>query len=249
MVHDTLPTLDGMRWECENPDHMHTRVDYVEPLTGLIGPVLSGLRRVYSTVRILDADTGQPHAQFERLQTWRQVLNAEHADLLFDEVTGIANSRASSSMPVQVQTRLDQLRKSDVMLRLTAPAFGRMDKSIRDVTQAVTLCKGSWGKRPEGALWRQNRLFWWKTYDARDMEDFTAAKANNPSPQAAAYAPRPQTTALMWGPRSRAFASYDTLGAVSRVGDVLDSGRCAFCGGTRKQSPCSCDDAPGHRHD
>lgn len=245
MVHDTLPTLDGMTWACENPDHLHMREDWVNPLTGEVGPQTSGVRRVLSTVRIIQAETGEDHPQYERLTGWRQVLEAEHADLLFDEVTGIANSRASSSMPVQVQTRLDQLRKSDIMLRLTAPAFGRMDKSIRDVCQAVTLCKGMWGKRPEGALWRQNRLFWWKTYDARDLEDFTAAKVNNPSPQTQAYAPRAQTAALMWGPKSRAFATYDTLGAVSRVGDVLDSGRCAFCGGSRRMPPCSCDDAPG----
>lgn len=241
MVHDTLPTLAGQTWSCSNEDHRHMRADHVDPLTGEVGPATTGLRRVLSTVRLLDWRTGEPHPLYERLTEWSQVLHAEHCDLLFDEVTGIANARASSSMPVQVQTHLDQLRKVDCMLRLTAPAFGRMDKSIRDVAQAITLCKGMLGRRPEGALWRQNRLFWWKTYDARDMEEFSAQKANATSPQAEQYAPRPQTTALMWGPRSRAFASYDTLGAVSRVGQVLDSGRCAFCGGARAVPKCTCE--------
>jgi hypothetical protein len=241
MVHDTLPTLAGQVWRCDNGDHRHMRSDYVDPVTGEQGPTTRGLRRVLSTVRLLDAETGEEHRLYERLTDWRQVLDAEHLDLLFDEVTGIANSRESAGLPVQVQAILSKLRKVDVVMRLTAPAFARMDKVIREVSQAVVLCKGMMGKRPEGSLWRQNRLFWWKTYDARDMEDFTAQKANASSPQAAAYAPRPQTTALMWGPKSRAFASYDTLGAVSRVGEVLDGGRCAHCGGRRPIPQCTCD--------
>ena len=241
MVHDTLPTLAGQVWKCENLDHRHMSAGYVDPITGQIGPKTRGLRRVLSTVRLLDADTGEEHRLYERLTDWAQVLYAEHCDLLFDETTGIANARDSAGLPVQVQAILSKLRKVDVVLRLTAPAFARMDKVIREVTQAVVLCKGMMGKRAEGALWRQNRLFWAKTYDARDLEDFTAQKANAVSPQAAASAPRPQTTSLMWGVGSRAFASYDTLGAVSRVGEVLDSGRCAHCGGRREVPRCTCE--------
>lgn len=241
MIHDTLPTLAGQEWTCSNPDHRHMRDNYVDPVTGEAGPVTTGLRRVLSTVRVLEWTTGEEHRLYEKLTDWGQVLHAEHSDLLFDEVTGIANSRASSSMPVQVQTRLDQLRKSDCVLRLTGPAFSRIDVSIRGVCQAITLCRGMFGKRPEGALWRQNRLFWWKTYDALDLEEFTAQKANASNPQAKLHAPRPQTAALFWGPKSRAFLSYDTLGAVSRVGQVLDSGRCAYCGGTRTAPKCACD--------
>lgn len=240
MVHDTLPTLDGQVWTCSNEDHLHMQDDYVDPLTGEVGPKTTGLRRVLSTVRILDAETGEPHRLFELLTDWTQVLHAEHLDLLLDEVTGIANSRDSAGMPVQVQAVLSKLRKVDVLMRLTAPAFARMDKLIREVCQAVTLCKGMLGRRPEGTLWRQNRLFWWKTYDAVDLEEFTAQKVNNPSPQVMKTAPRPQSSAFMWGPRTRAFASYDTLGAVSRVGEVLDSGRCAHCGGRRSVPVCKC---------
>lgn len=241
MVHDTLPTLAGQEWNCSNPDHRHMQPDYVDPLTGEFGPTSTGYRRVLSTVRIIDAHTGEDHRLYERLSEWHQVLDAEHLDLLFDEVTGIANAREHAGLPVQVQAILSKLRKVDVVMRLTAPAFARMDKVIREVCQAVVLCKGSFGKRPEGSLWRQNRLFWMKTYDARDLEEFSAQRANAQSPQAAAHAPRPQTTALMWGPRSLAFASYDTLGAVSRVGEVLDGGRCAHCGGKRAIPVCRCE--------
>lgn len=241
MVHDTLPTLDGIEWRCENADHLHTREDYLDPITGEVGPVTTGLRRVLSTVRILDAQTGDPHRLYEKLTEWSQVLDAEHSDILFDEVTGIANARESAGLPVQVQAAISKQRKVDNLIRLTAPAFARMDKVIREVAQGVTLCKGMLGKRPEGSLWRQNRLFWVKTYDARDMVEFEAQKVNSPSPQTAAHAPRPQSSALMWGVRCRAFASYDTLGQVSRVGEVLDGGRCAHCGGRRPIPVCRCE--------
>jgi hypothetical protein len=232
MVHDTLTTLAGVKWICRNPDHLHTQLDYADPATGEIGPKYEGLRRVLSTVRLIDAGTGEDHPLYERLTDWAQLLTAEHADVLFDEVVGIASSREHAGLPVQVQNLLVQLRKRDLVLRLTAPAFARMDKIIREVTQAVTLCRGLLGKRPEGALWRQSRLFWFKTYNAVDFEDFTADSSEKLSAIA---------TAFMWGPRSLAFASYDTLGQVERVGEILDSGRCAHCGGKRSIPNCRCD--------
>ncbi len=241
MIHDTLPTLDGVTWRCNNDDHRHMREDYVDPITGEVGPTTTGTRRVLSTVRLLVPETGEEHPLYERLTEWHQVLDAEHCDLLFDEVTGIANSRDHSGMPVQVQTMLDQQRKTDNLVRLTAPAFGRMDKTIRQVAQAITLCKGMFGRSGDGLLWRRNRLFWWKTYDARDMEEFTAARANNPDPRTVQFRPKSHARALMWGPRSRAFNAYDSLGAVSRVGEVLDSGRCAHCGGRRSVPVCRCE--------
>jgi hypothetical protein len=44
-----------------------------------------------------------------------------------------------------------------------------------------------------------------------------------------------------WGPGSRVFDAYNTLDAVSRVGEVLDGGRCAHCGGRRAVPVCKCD--------
>lgn len=238
MVHDTLPTLAGVRWNCSNPDHRHMADDYLDARTGEVGPASSGLRLVYSTVRLIDADTGEDHPLYVRLTDWSQVLEAEHADLCFDEVVGIASSREHAGLPVQIQNVLVQLRKRDLVLRLTAPAFARMDKIIREVTQAVTLCRGFLGHRPEGALWRQARLFWFKTYNAVDFEDFTADGSKRLSAIA---------TAWFWGPRSLAFASYDTLGSVERVGEILDSGRCAHCGGRRSIPVCKCDSHPRPR--
>lgn len=196
-------------------------------------PSLAAGRRVLSTVRLLDPETGKPHPLYEPLRDWSQLLTAEHCDVLFDEVVGIASSRESHALPVQVQNLLVQLRRRDIVLRWTAPNWARADKIIREVTQAVTVCRGFLGTRAEGALWRRSRLFWFKTYDAVMFEEFTIDKTARLSAEASAF---------FWGPGSLAFASYDTLGQVERVGEVLDSGRCAHCGGRRQIPVCRCDD-------
>lgn len=195
-------------------------------------PSLAAGRRVLSTVRLIDPATGGPHASYERLTDWGQLLEAEHCDVLFDEVVGIASARESQGMPVQVANLLVQLRRRDVVLRWSAPAWARADKIIRECTQAVTVCRGHLGKRdPESPrLWAPNRLFKWKTYAAVDFEDVTTGQLEKAHGSASWF----------WGPRSLAFSSYDTLDAVERVGDVLDSGRCVHCGGRRVIPRCSC---------
>lgn len=196
-------------------------------------------RTVLSTVPLLDPTTGKPHPNYVRLTDWDQLLTAEHCDVLFDEVLGIANSRTSQGMPVQVQNLLNQLRKRDITLSWTAPAWNRADVIIREVTQAVTVARGFFpkdfeaGEGAEVKAWRSKRLFRWVTYDAADFATWSDSKEDKLLPIKKAW---------FWGPGSEAFSSYDTLGAVERVGEVLDSGRCAHCGGTRRPKPCKCDD-------
>lgn len=196
-------------------------------------PSLAAGRRVLSTVKLLDPATGLPHAAYERLTDWAQILEAEHCDVLFDEVVGIASSRESSGLPVQVANLLVQLRRRDVILRWSAPAWARADKIIRETTQAVTLCKGMMGKRDPSSprMWSQKRLFKWRTFDAFAFDQMTTGQIDKlPS----------SSVAWFWGKNSRAFASYDTLDAVERVGDVLDNGRCVHCGGRKSVPRCSC---------
>ena len=251
MIFDTLPTLDGMPWACTEPTHRHMSSDYVDPLTGVIGATTGGIRRVLSTVELLDSETGLPHRLYDRLSPetggWAPVLYAEHTDILFDEVTGIAGSRESAGMPVAVQNILQQLRRRDVLLRWTAPRWERADSLIRGTTQFVTVCKGSQPNKKlmrslaEPPAWVPNQLFKWRTFDARDMDDFTLAKASGDKknqPKMSALKARP--VAWLWGPGSRAFASYDTYGQVTRVADYLDGGRCAHCGGKRAIPSCVC---------
>jgi hypothetical protein len=230
MVMDVLPVLDGQRWECTNPSHLHTARG-----------VYSGLRRVLSTVQLLE--NGQPHPLCDRLTDWRQVLEAEHCDILFDEVTGIAGSRESMGMPVVVQNKLNQLRRADTPLSWSAPNWARADAIIRGCTQLVTDCRGwlpdrSLLRQPAPPAWLPKRLFKARSFSAVDFDEWTAAKASQG--KGAVRPMRASVVQWWWGPGSRVFASYDTYDAVSRVGEVLDGGRCADCGGRRAVPLCKC---------
>jgi hypothetical protein len=213
-------------------------------------PSLDSGRRVLSTVMLLDTATGQPHPNYERLTEWSQLLDPDlaHADILFDEVTGIAGSREAMGMPVPVQNLLNQLRRRDLTLRWTAPAWNRADTIIRSCTQAVTLARGFWkasvkvdGPLQEQKLWAPNRIFKLRTFSAIDFDEWTSSKASQDSKGKAIKPMRPDVVEWFYGPQSRAFAAYDTLDSVSRVGEVLDSGRCAHCGGKRVIPNCKCE--------
>jgi hypothetical protein len=168
---------------------------------------------------------------------WRQLLSAVRCDVIMDEVTGVASSRESHSMPPQVANFLVQLRRRDVVVRWTAPSWPRADKIIRECTQAVTYCEGSFGIRATDAngdrQWRNRRLFKWRTFDANAFEDFTAGKREAMSAM---------TVDHHWGPGSPTFSAYDTFDSVLAIGSVSDSGRCADCGGRRSAPACSCVD-------
>jgi hypothetical protein len=202
-------------------------------------PSLQAGRTVLSTVKLLDPVTKQAHPKYVRLTDWTQLLEAEHCDVLFDEVIGIASSRSSQGMPQQVSNLLNQLRRRDIVLRWTAPAWGRADVIIRECTKSVTVARGFMSKtpvqvpgEPDVRGWRPKRLFRWVTYPADDFSTWTDTKTSKLSPS---------NTAWHWGPSGMAFHSYDTHDAVERVGEVLDSGNCAHCGGSRPRKKCECD--------
>lgn len=196
-------------------------------------PSLQAGRKVLSTVRLLDPATGQPHKSYERLTDWGQLLEARQCDVLFDEVVGIASARESQGMPVQVANLLVQLRRRDVVLRWTAPAWARADRIIRECTQAVTVCHGYFSKRvkDDERLWAPKRLFKFSTYTALDFDEAHTGQIEKK--------PR-SNTSWFRGVNSLAFSSYDTLDQVERVGEVLDSGRCVHCGGRKAIPRCEC---------
>jgi hypothetical protein len=204
---------------------------------------------VLSTVKLLDTATGLPHPNYVRLSDWSQLLDPglRHADILFDEVTGIAGSREAMGMPVQVQNLLNQLRRRDLVLRWTAPDWKRADTIIRSCTQAISTCRGYFPKvdnRDGERLWAMRRMFQVRTFSAIDFDEWTASKGSLDSKGKAVKPLKAEVVEWFYGPRSRGFASYDTLDSVERVGEVLDSGRCAHCGGKRAIPICRCDATP-----
>ena len=196
-------------------------------------------RPILSTVRVLDPTTGKPYEHYTPLRTWDQLLSFSHGDVLFDEVLGIAASEAGRSLPKAVQLLLNQLRRRDILLRWTAPSWSRANIVLREVTQAVTVCRGYMPKHEnrgdDSRLWGMNRLFHWSTYDAMEFTTWTDNKEARLKNKAGAW---------LWRPGSWAERSYDTFDSV----DNVDSGEgyCFRCGGERpkrKLQPCVCSSA------
>lgn len=219
-------------------------------------PSLDAGRPVLSTVRLLDYRTPRPcddpscdsdnhhehlaaHPGWIPWTSWKQLLEVDHCDVIADEVTGVASSRDSQSMPSVVANALVQLRRRDVVLRWTAPSWSRADLIIRECSQAATLCTGYLPVRvsaeddSEDRMWRHRRLFRWLTYDATLLDDLTTGKRESL---------KPWTRGFHWGPGSPAFEAFDTFDSVTSIGHVSDSGRCMSCGGRRTAAPCSCAD-------
>lgn len=259
MVWDTLPSLEAGRpvlgtvrlldyneprdcvdMVCEaESDSGHFVRALPEPW--VIESIFDAVSEPSERVRLL-RDTGEitgvhkaAHPLWIPLVDWQQVLDARGMDLLLDEVTGAASSRDSGSLPSAIANKLVQLRRNDVVVRWSAPAWARADKIARECTQAVTYCTGHLPKTAGDDLrqWRERRMFRWKTYDANVFEDFTAGK-------------RQEMTAMAndwhWGPRSPSFSAYDTLDSVLTIGTVNEAGSCYRCGGTRRRPACACPD-------
>lgn len=198
--------------------------------------ILAG-RRILSTVRIIDPRTGLPYEHYEPLRTLSQLIDARNCDVLLDEIVGALPSTAGQSLPVEVQLLLNQLRRRDVALRWTAPSWMRCNVVLREVTQAVTVCRGYMPKYEHSTdterVWGSNRLFRWTTYDAYEFTEWSDNKEAKLKGKANAWAWR--------GRKMMAQYCYDTLDAV----DNIDSGEgfCFRCGGMRpklQRPACSC---------
>lgn len=262
-VASTLSALRGVGWQCAILAHHHN-----EPLRrhiescdadlscrrdssvavwlcdvglAIAADTCEGVRLVYSTVPLLD-DNGDVHELYEPLVDFRQLVTIEHADVVFDEVAGISDASDSAGVPVQVTNWLHQLRKRDVRLRVTTPAYARCSKPIRQVAQVVVDARSFFPEpSTSGRLWRPRRGMLFRAFDAFDFADYTASTADRV---------RPLAGAAFWRPGSEAARRYDTLAAVGALGHVTEGGMCGVCGGSRSRPKCACDhsvdDVPMH---
>lgn len=216
-------------------------------------PALDAGRPVVSTVRLLDPDSDTPceddsctwpghpdhraaHPAWVPLTSWDDILNAEHCDVLMDEVTGVVSSRSSMSLPGQIADTLVQLRRRDVVLRWTAPAWARADVLLRECTQAAVLTRGLLRKRVRGEDWPSSTWVWWKMADARDLDELTQAQRTGGA----------RSPLTIWGrglikiETLRARLAYDTLDSVASLSASIPRGTCLSCGGKITQPSCKC---------
>lgn len=230
-------------------------------------PSLDAGRPVLSTVRLLDfrnprpcedgdmcpfpdhPEHGQAHPAWVPFRDWDQLLAMHDCDVLMDEITGVAGSKDTSSLPSRVGDEFQQQRRADRCIRWTAPSYGRADIQLRETTQAITVCTGGFGVRDGARLWPKNRLFYWRTYDVRGVNRDTVqgltVQGKGRSYTLGDVAPLAKS--LKWGPGSLGFLAFDTFAPVLRVGKVTESGRCVKCGGRRSVPACSCDDTPSRQ--
>lgn len=181
--------------------------------------------------------------------------------LVLDEASAALPSRSSASTPTQLIRVLNQLRKRDVYLVWSAPAWARMDLAVRETTGAVTVCTSSWvdtvprvnvpGIRkmfPPKALdedgrplprlepgWAPRRLFFFKTFEAQSYDEFTLAKTQKLRPRAKRY---------YWRSRHDAQHAYGTLEGVDLLDHLSETGACMDCGLKRHTAFCSCPGSP-----
>jgi hypothetical protein len=228
LIASSRPTRNGIRWECDNPDHLHTQRGET-----------SGWRRMLSTVPILDGN-GAEHPLYDAFTDMMQLVEAEHTDVYMDEVVSVASSRESQRMDARVVNKLVQLRKADVLLFWSAPNWARADKIMREVTQIVVECRGYFpAPHVEGnnsmAMWAPKRVFKFWTYDAAEFEEWTAAKREKIDP-----------LNVQWfkGVGSEAFRAYDTLGSVSVIASITPEDTCTVCEGKVTRHLCQCHKKP-----
>jgi hypothetical protein len=187
----------------------------------------------------------QAHPLYVPWRSIGQFVSWTDGDCIADEVTGIASSRESGTMPREFANKLVQLRRANVSLSWSCPAWGRADIIMREVTQLVTLMTAALPARSPATddglprLWHRRRLFTARSYDPSKVDEFEAhrAMAEDISPEFFAY---------YWGPGSTMFQAYDTLDAVSALGASDAGGFCITCSGKRRATPCSCPDHAGN---
>ena len=201
-------------------------------------------RRLLSTVEILDEHTGNPHPLYTPFTAFRQLDDFFDGDILMDEITGIMDSH-DSAMPKRVRKLLPQMRRRRVLVRWSGIDWDNSNRRLRQMTQAVTVCRGYLPLRNSGEMWSPNRLFRLKTYDAQKMMRSEDAQVlSKTAPLVGSKGPRirkPSCLVKEWwrGSGSLAFDSYQTMGLVLSV-----DGGCPDCGGRIPETVCKCPRLP-----
>lgn len=217
-------------------------------------PSLAAGRPVLSNIRILDFERPRPcddsecdcdktdpdrhgaaHPNYRPLRTWRQVVEADHCDVLFDEISSTLSSRDTAGLPGEVEVFLQQPRKPDVAFVYTCPAWARTEKVMREVTRQVIFCRDEpWFRRTVDSgdrMWREGRLFRQAGFDATELDKFENGKRDTITPL---------YQGVWWGPGSVRFQAYDTYEYVPLMGARASRGACLDCGLKRGATAATC---------
>jgi hypothetical protein len=181
---------------------------------------------------------GFPADLYQPLRTWQDVTKLRECTLLVDEISATFPSRQSAAMPAQLGRMLNQLRKPDVTLGWSGPAWARCDKLLRECTQLAVVCRGFLGTVEPGKSWRSNRVFSYWGYDARDYDTFDQST----------HQQKHRPVVKRWYRRKSGIAHelYDTREQVMLLSHLASGGTCMECGGERARPRCECDNEAPH---
>lgn len=208
-------------------------------------PDLAAGRRVLSTVALLDPHTGNPHPLYVPFRHWSQLDDWVNGPILLDEVTGVMDSR-ESGMPRKVRKKIPQMRRANAPIRWTGIDWDNSDRRLRQITKAVTMCKGYLPRggivRADGSvdaveMWLPNRLFLFTTFDTSTMNQSQDGQQLTQE-DAKKRKAKVKKREIVWGPGSLAFECYNTLDSV----DSIDNS-CPVCQGKVPEKTCKGHDA------
>jgi hypothetical protein len=173
----------------------------------------------------------QAHPLWVPLSDYRQLFTFTNGHVWLDEATGVADARSSQSMPGEVSDYLPRLRVQQVTMAWTTIHWSFADVRLRRITWAALWAVGLMPKYVGDEIWGRNRLFYYRVYDAKNLaDDFEPAKRDDEV--------KAMVRSWVWGPRSNAFASYDSHDPVLSLGGTDESGMCMTCGGHRGRKTC-----------
>lgn len=193
-------------------------------------------------------DHGQAHPSWIPFTDWRQLFDFTErgGEVFLDEIAGAASSRQSGNLPFQVEAELQRLRHRGISLSYTAPAWARVEKVVREITQLMVHCSGllpvSSTDDESATAWKRNRLLRWRAFDARELEKLTNSDVAIDKPKnGSARVHKPVVSQLFRIEESDAARAYNSLvNQTIRLGWAEESGMCLACGGRRSVPRCKC---------
>lgn len=207
------------------------------PVVGFVGANGSGktLRSVESCLADMAAGVpvhstvpiSSPWGDSKPIRTMSDLLLIRDATVLVDEVTTVFSSRTSSSIPPEFDVWLKTLRHKNVRLIWTAPAWGRAENRLRDVTQACVTLHPIIRRAVKNSPWPTTVAGYAGLLSTVDL----ASADDTPT--------RTLRRSLFWSSASPAWGAYDTHAPTPALVASDLGGVCPDCGGARVRPKCS----------
>lgn len=166
--------------------------------------------------------------QYEELTSWQQIIKAEPPFiLLLDEVSVLADSRSTLTLPPHVIVYIGTLRQYDTVCFWTTPAWNWADIRLRSVTTVAHELTPVIGVARKGLAWKQTIVSMMNSRPTNNEQGDTLP-------------PRKGLPKFKVLPRSKAFGVFPTRRDVMAMSEF--AGVCSDCGlkKRRRDSYCVC---------